>query len=122
MARSVRLSAPWVISLHGQFLPSFAPYDTLVTDEEVPSASRTPHWSLKAHATVLDQIPEGRDVLWESVLALYRLQMVESRGKVWQDYCTRTTKRATAIAENADKRAANPVMTDCHRGNRQPSG
>ena len=35
------------------------------------------------------------------------------------EYCTCTTVAATAIAEDDDKRPADPMMTDSDRGNRQ---
>ena len=86
MAQGIDLSVPWVAMAGNNRLAPFTEYERAVEDEETPSASQTPVWSKKAHAAQLSSVSGSEGPLWDSVLALYRLQLVESRGPVWKDH------------------------------------
>ena len=84
---TVDLSTPWVPTLDGNQLAPFAKYEELVQDEEMPSAKKSPEWSIKAHKQILEKVPEVKEALWETVLGVYRLQMLEEEAdELWINY------------------------------------
>jgi hypothetical protein len=85
---SVDLSTPWVAALNGNNLAPFPALVQLAEDDERPSALRDPGWSKKSVTALTAKISDKKEALWDSILSLYRLKMLEESeaGKMWEDY------------------------------------
>ena len=80
-------SDSWVPIWDGVVLPKFEPYEEMVADEVAPFGGKDPAWTKTTTFNELKNVPLGRDAIWQTVLALYRLKELESRetkGRIWQ--------------------------------------
>ena len=74
------LSTPWVPTLNEQVCASYAPYDEVVDENAEPNPIEHPYWTRCDLESKLENVPDGTDVLWEVVLALWRLKLFEETG------------------------------------------
>ncbi|KAF9642805.1 hypothetical protein BDM02DRAFT_3132849 [Thelephora ganbajun] len=88
---SVNLATPWVPSLNGNTLPPCSLIASVVEEGTKPSyfdMLQRP-WSRKALQNDLDKMPTASEVIWECVLSIWRLKLVEEEGAedaVWVDH------------------------------------
>ena len=69
-------------------LPLYGPYSTEVEDNTSPSLKRDGDWAKAQIDRELANVPEGKEALWECVLALWRLKLCEEEGsqeEAWQE-------------------------------------
>jgi hypothetical protein len=71
---------PWIPVYEKKAIPLFKPYSDLVDEDEKPSFRNEPSWSRRGLEEELGEVPEASDALWESVLALWRLKVVQEDG------------------------------------------
>ena len=73
----MNLSSPWTPTLNGIILPSLGRYQVVVDEDAKPYSRTAPGWDEKSIKTLIANIPQAGDALWETVLALWRLKLVE---------------------------------------------
>lgn len=101
---SIDLSTPWVATLNGNSLAPFPAFDRLVEDDEFPSAKEQLGWSRSEVATCLGRVSgkEGRAALWDSVVGVYRLKLLEEgSGVEWADHVRAWLVRYVLLASGS---------------------
>jgi len=84
---TIDLATPWVAALNGNNLAPYARLEALAAAKDAPNGSTHPSWSWATNSPVLKSVPAGKEALWESVVALYRLQKLEEDDSdLWRDY------------------------------------
>ena len=74
------LSTPWTPTLDRKECAPCAPYDTVVDEEATPNAIDDAAWTMEALELELEAAPDGKDALWEGILALWRLRLCEEKA------------------------------------------
>jgi hypothetical protein len=72
-------SSPWTPELNKTKCAPCASYDESVR-EAVPNSIQHPAWAKRKLSAELGKTPEARDALWESILMLWRLNMITERS------------------------------------------
>lgn len=73
--------------LDGKVLSPCALYNRMVKAGDLPNSMQDPTWIRRALDPFVANVPEGADALWECVLALWRLKLMEEAGsddEVWR--------------------------------------
>lgn len=99
-------STSWAPVWNGIVLPNFEPYGALVEDEVTPARGRGPDWTKKTILGQLENTPTGKDVIWETVLALFRLRSLEDeemKGKLWQQLVSAWMVSALVLNEDESR-------------------
>lgn len=74
------LLTPWIPTLNKEVCASYPPYDEIVNEGAEPNSIENPHWARRNLEPELEKVPDGADALWEVVLALWRLKLLEETG------------------------------------------
>ena len=85
---STVLSTPWTPTLDRDKCAPCALYDSVVDEEATPNAIDDAAWTMEAMELELEAAPDGKDALWEGILALWRLKLCEERAtndKSWKN-------------------------------------
>jgi hypothetical protein len=82
---------PWVPSLNGQALPACFPLVDFQVEDAIPSSleERDRPWAFSTLKEELELTPAHVEVMWESILAIWRLKLSEGREVIvplWQDH------------------------------------
>ncbi|KAF9648774.1 hypothetical protein BDM02DRAFT_3128859 [Thelephora ganbajun] len=101
------LSTPWVPSLNGKYLAPCSLIAELVENNATPLSFKWEHraWSKRALKSDLNKYPEAVSALWESILAIWRLQVFEDDGlnnPVWTDHMVAWLIRHRDICHSLD--------------------
>lgn len=80
--QSNTLSTPWTPTLNGQLCPSYVPYTEVVAEKAEPNFMEDVDWARRNLDAELERTPDDAEALWEGVLALWRLKLVEEEGKL----------------------------------------
>jgi hypothetical protein len=76
-ATSMDVSPPWFPSERVNVLPAFAQLNDVIGDALIPDNIDCEPWAMRSLEGQLSQAPDGRDALWASILALWRLGSLE---------------------------------------------
>jgi hypothetical protein len=90
------LSANWVPQLNGNNLAPFEALQEIEANDLVPDFEKEPSWAKGTVLKSLANVPKGRDAIWGSVLAVWRLRRLEGRledasegfAMLWEEYLT----------------------------------
>ena len=77
----------WIATLNGEVCASYTPYDDVIDEEAEPNRVEHFDWNRITLESELMKTPEVADELWEGILALWRLRLVEEKGafeESWQ--------------------------------------
>lgn len=74
------LSTPWTPTLNGRKCASYGAYDQFVEEGASPNPIDDKPWAVENLNWQLEQRPDGKDALWEGILALWRLKLFEAEG------------------------------------------
>lgn len=74
------LSTPWTPTLNGQVCTPYALYNSVVNECAMPNAVQDAAWTMKTLESELEATPDGKDALWEGILALWRLRLCDKSG------------------------------------------
>ncbi|KAF9643507.1 hypothetical protein BDM02DRAFT_3191535, partial [Thelephora ganbajun] len=104
---SVDLATPWVPSLNGNALPPCLLIAGVVKEGTKPSYFDTLQrpWSRKALQNDLDKTPSASEAIWECVLSIWRLKLVEEEGAedvIWVDHVSAWLIRYRDICHSLD--------------------
>ena len=83
------LDTPWVAALNGNCLVPMSTYTAPVEDDKFPSAKDKLGWSRSEVASLLDPLyaKKEKDVVWDSVVGVYRMRMLEDEPVgLWEDH------------------------------------
>ena len=81
------LTTGWYPTTSEGPLASYGPYSTEVEENTSPSSRRDGDWAKTRLDLELANVTEGKEALWECVLALWRLKSCEEEGcreEAWQ--------------------------------------
>ena len=81
------LAVPWVPNVNNKPLSRLEAYEEIREEGVVPNSFQHSSWTEKTHNLLLVNVPEGRDALWECVLAIWRLRLVKGDGppgEIWK--------------------------------------
>jgi hypothetical protein len=81
------LTTPWTPVLDERKCTPFAAYYDIAEEGAMPNVVDNPGWSLESLESELAKTPDGKDALWEGILALWRLNLVAEGGthnKSWR--------------------------------------
>lgn len=73
--------APWAPSLDGKICEPSASYESVVADEARPNSLEHPDWVQKNLEPLQGVTSHAREALWDGILALWRLNLLEKNGK-----------------------------------------
>ena len=82
------LKTPWTPVLDGWRCVRYAPYDDSVEEGAIPNVCDNPGWDLDSLESEFAKTPQGKDALWEGILALWRLNLTVGEGtnnENWQN-------------------------------------
>jgi len=88
------LSLPWTPSLNNIVLPSCGRYQSFVSEGAKPNSRSNPGWDEGSIKNIVANVPQAAGVVCETVLALWRLQMVEpeedetDEDELWRQHAT----------------------------------
>jgi hypothetical protein len=90
-AIAMNVPTPWVPSWNGDPLSTFKELQDVLEDKLVPIPTRDGAWAKQTLKPALLKIPaNGREAVWESVLALWRLDYATPRDdgskSLWQQF------------------------------------
>jgi hypothetical protein len=105
---SIVLSTPWTPTLDRRKCTPYALYAIAVDEDAMPNAIDDPTWTMEALESELEATPDGKDALWEGILALWRLKLCEEEGinhESWQNlvsaWMVRMCQLIVAIGANS---------------------
>lgn len=81
------LLIPWTPTLNRRKCASYSAYNQFAEEGASPNPIDNTYWALENLGRQLEERPDGKDALWEGILALWQLKLFEVQGaieKMWQ--------------------------------------
>ena len=74
------LSIPWTPTANGELCDPYFAYDVIAEEGAQPNPFEDEQWDRNTLDSQLVMMPDGGDALWEGILALWRLRLVQEDG------------------------------------------
>ena len=73
-------ATPWLPVFNNTQLALYPAYADLIEDAAVPVFKEDPEWSRRSFKALFDTAPQVEEALWEVILAIWRLRLVQTEG------------------------------------------